>query len=59
MGNYLAAGTAVPLADLGVLEPRHRGARRGRNPRTGKEMQISASTVPAFKPAAALRRRVA
>ena len=39
----------ISLVGFGTFETRKRAARKGRNPQTGKEMKISASTVPAFK----------
>ncbi|KAA8801659.1 HU family DNA-binding protein, partial [Lactobacillus crispatus] len=38
------------LVGFGAFELRHRAARKGRNPQTGKEIEIAASNVPAFKP---------
>lgn len=55
----LAAGDKVSLPGFGTFETRQRSARTGRNPQTGETMEIAASTAPAFKPAAALKRRVA
>lgn len=59
IGTSLADGEAVTVAGFGTFEVRHRAARKGRNPRTGAELDIAASDAPAFKPAAALKRRVA
>ena len=55
----LAAGDSVTLSGFGTFEPRQRAARSGRNPQTGEALTIAASVVPAFKPAAALKRTVA
>jgi DNA-binding protein HU-beta len=46
----LAKGEKVQLVGFGIFEPRQRAARVGRNPRTKEEIQIAATTVPAFKP---------
>lgn len=46
----LAKGEKVQLIGFGTFEVRHRAARKGRNPQTGKEIEIAASNVPAFKP---------
>jgi DNA-binding protein HU-beta len=46
----LAKGEKVQLVGFGTFEPRQRAARVGRNPRTKEEIQIAATTVPAFKP---------
>ena len=45
----LKKGEKVTLIGFGTFETRERAARTGRNPQTGKEMQIAASTTPAFK----------
>jgi DNA-binding protein HU-beta len=44
----VAAGDKVTLVGFGSFEPRARAAREGRNPQTGKTLQIPATTVPAF-----------
>lgn len=54
----VAAGDKVTIPGFGTFEPRERSARTGRNPQTGESMDIAASTVPAFKAAAAFKRRV-
>ena len=43
-----AKGKKVTLVGFGTFESRKRAARTGRNPQTGKEIKISAKTVPAF-----------
>lgn len=45
----LSNGDKLSLPGFGSFEPRQRAAREGRNPQTGKEIKIPASTVPAFK----------
>lgn len=50
---------SVTLAGFGTFERRSRAARTGRHPRTGEPMEIPASVTPAFRAAAAFRRRVA
>lgn len=44
----VAGGEKITLTGFGTFEKRDRKARTGRNPRTGEEMQIPASSVPAF-----------
>jgi DNA-binding protein HU-beta len=44
----VAEGNKVALTGFGSFEKRRRKARTGRNPRTGEEMKIPASSVPAF-----------
>ena len=48
--SNVAEGNKVQLVGFGAFELRHRAARKGRNPQTGKEIEIAASNVPAFKP---------
>ncbi|SDC45707.1 bacterial nucleoid protein Hbs [Melghirimyces thermohalophilus] len=51
----LKNGEKVQLIGFGNFEVRERAARKGRNPQTGKEIDIPASKVPAFKPGKALK----
>lgn len=39
----------VQVIGFGTFEPRKRAARKGKNPQTGAEINIAASTVPVFK----------
>ena len=48
--SNVAEGNKVQLVGFGAFELRHRAARKGRNPQTGKEIEITTSNVPAFKP---------
>jgi len=43
-------GNDIALPGLGTFKVKHREARRGRNPQTGKAIQIPAKTVVTFKP---------
>ncbi len=45
----------VTLVGFGTFETKKRAARTGRNPQTGKEIKIKASTAPAFKAGKALK----
>ncbi|MDC0535139.1 HU family DNA-binding protein [Francisellaceae bacterium] len=45
----LTKGDSVGLVGFGTFQVRERAARQGRNPKTGEEMTIKASKVPAFK----------
>jgi DNA-binding protein HU-beta len=45
----VAGGNKVQLTGFGTFEPRDRAARTARNPQTGAEIQVAATTVPAFK----------
>ena len=55
----LAQGDKVTLPGFGTFETRERSARQGRNPQTGEAIDIAASTAPAFKAGAALKKAVA
>ena len=52
-------GDKVTLVGFGSFEPRHRQERQGRNPQTGKELTIPATTIPAFSAGKAFKQRVA
>ena len=47
--DALAGGDSVTLIGFGSFLVRDRAARSGRNPRTGKVVDIPAVKVPAFK----------
>lgn len=51
----LKHGDSVTLVGFGTFEVRKRGARTGRNPRTGETINIAASNNPAFKAGKALK----
>lgn len=51
----LQRGDSVTLVGFGTFEVRKRGARTGRNPRTGETINIAASNNPAFKAGKALK----
>ncbi|GAB3072129.1 HU family DNA-binding protein [Salinicoccus sesuvii] len=51
----LKNGEKVQLIGFGNFEVRERSARKGRNPQSGEEIEISASKVPAFKAGKALK----
>ncbi|EKE03183.1 MAG: hypothetical protein ACD_20C00234G0005 [uncultured bacterium] len=44
----VSKGKKVTLVGFGTFESRKRAKRTGRNPQTGKEIQIPAKTVPTF-----------
>jgi DNA-binding protein HU-beta len=58
ISGALQEGEKVQLAGFGNFEIRERGARKGRNPQTGEEIEIAATKVPAFKPGKQLKDRV-
>ena len=47
--DTLKKGEKVQVVGFGSFETKTRAARTGRNPSTGKEIKIAASTVPTFK----------
>jgi DNA-binding protein HU-beta len=51
----LKKGDTVTLVGFGTFAVRERGARTGRNPRTGDAIAIAASKNPAFKAGKALK----
>ncbi len=54
----VAKGDKVALVGFGTFEARARGARVGRNPRTKENIQIPATTLPAFKAGKAFKEAV-
>lgn len=55
ISSSLAKGDKVQLVGFGSFEVRKRAARKGRNPQTGKEINIAARKVPVFKAGKALK----
>jgi len=51
----LAAKESVTLVGFGTFKTAERKARKGRNPQTGKEIDIPARNVPKFVPGKALK----
>ncbi len=51
----LKKGDKVSLVGFGTFDISNRAARKGRNPQTGEEIQIKASTVPRFKAGKSLK----
>jgi len=49
IASELKKGGKVQVTGFGNFETRKRGARKGRNPRTGKEITIKASTTAVFR----------
>ena len=54
----LVSDGKVILVGFGSFEVRTLTARAGRNPRTGEQIKISASRVPAFKPGKEMKESV-
>jgi DNA-binding protein HU-beta len=55
ISQALKDGEKVQITGFGSFETRKREARKGRNPRTGKEIDIAASTSAAFRPGKGLK----
>ena len=49
-------GEKIKIPGLGILTVREKAARKGRNPRTGERMPISARRGVTFKPSGVLRK---
>ena len=55
----VAEGDGVTLVGFGTFKPSQRAARTGRNPQTGKELKIAATTTPRFTAGATFKTAVA
>ena len=58
VGDQLKKGEQITLVGFGTFLVSKREARKGRNPRTGEEIDIAASNVPRFKPGKALKETI-
>ena len=56
--NTLAAGERVELRGFGAFSVKQRGARTGRNPRTGESVQVTEKITPYFKTGKQLREKL-
>jgi DNA-binding protein HU-beta len=56
--NELKSGGEVTFTGFGKFHVAERGAREGRNPRTGESMQISATKVPRFTAGSGLKKAI-
>lgn len=54
----LARGDRVELRGFGAFSVKQRGARLGRNPRTGESVSVSSKHIPYFKTGKQLRERL-
>lgn len=57
--NAVTKGDTVTLVGFGTFKPSKRAARVGRNPQTGTELKIAATTVPRFTAGAGFKAAVA
>jgi DNA-binding protein HU-beta len=55
----VSKGDTVTLIGFGTFKSSKRAARTGRNPQTGKELKIAATTVPRFTAGAGFKAAVA
>ena len=58
VANAIKKNGRFSFPGFGTFTVRKRKARTGRNPQTGKEIQIPASLLPAFRPGKALKDEV-
>ena len=58
ISKALKKGNKVTLIGFGTFRLTQRAARKGRNPQTGKGINIAASKVPKFTPGKGLRAAV-
>jgi DNA-binding protein HU-beta len=57
--STVAKGEKVAITGFGSFEKADRPARTARNPATGKAIEVSATSVPKFKPGADFKNLVA
>ena len=53
--STLQEGEAIKIAGFGNLVVQNKAARRGRNPQTGEEIEISSRKILTFKPSQVLK----
>ncbi|HHJ4328389.1 TPA: integration host factor subunit beta [Klebsiella pneumoniae] len=58
MSQALATGDRIEIRGFGSFSLHYRGARLGRNPKTGESVYLDGKFVPHFKPGKELRDRV-
>lgn len=58
MREQLEQGVQIKISGFGNFNIRQKGPRRGRNPKTGTEIEISARKVLTFRPSQILRDKV-
>ena len=56
--DALRSGDEVSFTGFGKFHVAERGAREGRNPRTGETMQIAATRVPRFTAGSGLKKAI-
>jgi len=55
ISTALSRRQSVQITGFGTFEARDRAARKARNPQTGEEIDVPATTVPAFRAGKALK----
>ena len=58
IADALARGDRVELRGFGAFSVKQRGARIGRNPRTGAAVKVAEKSIPFFKTGKQLRERL-
>ena len=58
ISDSLVRGESVKISSFGTFAVREKGARMGRNPKTGEEVPISPRRVLVFRPSHILKERV-
>jgi integration host factor subunit alpha len=58
ISDALIGGEAVKISSFGTFAVRDKGARMGRNPKTGEEVPIDPRRVLVFRPSHILKERV-
>lgn len=53
----VAQGKRISMLGFGTFKLTHRAARKGRNPKTGEEIQIKASKTPSFSAGKAFKEK--
>lgn len=59
MSDALVKGQSVKISSFGTFSVREKGARIGRNPKTGEEVPITPRRVLTFRPSHLMKDRVA
>ncbi len=58
IAESLERGENVKISGFGSFQVREKRARKGRNPQTGQQMEISARRVVTFKPSYLLKKKL-
>ncbi|HUF55435.1 MAG TPA: integration host factor subunit alpha [Thermohalobaculum sp.] len=58
IGESLVKGESVKISSFGTFDVRDKGARMGRNPKTGEEVPIEPRRVLVFRPSHIMKERV-